>query len=238
MRVLSCITLACLVLSAAPASAEWFADVYVGRSFTESSDVTTHTPAGQSVFRDVDFDASLAYGVRAGRYFDGAPFLGLAVDYFTFSPRIGPQSARIEGCVPHGGCGGGQGGTNRFDLETRAISLDVMLRVPLMKTKAAPYGALQPYVAAGAPLFMTTVTPRTTAQFRNHEDDTDFSFGYKLAGGLAFHVAPNLMLFGEYRLTHVGISVDDLRASDTRHHARLSTELDTHSVLFGLSARW
>jgi hypothetical protein len=46
------------------------------------------------------------------------------------------------------------------------------------------------------------------------------------------------MVFSEYRLTHVEISVDELRAADGRHHARLRTDLDTHSVLLGLSARW
>ena len=87
------------------------------------------------------------------------------------------------------------------------------------------------------PLFRTTVTPRTTAQFRNHDEDTGYSFGYKLGGGIALHVAQNLMLFAEYRLTHVRASVE-LRAAATLHHAPLRMDLDTHSVLLGLSARW
>jgi opacity protein-like surface antigen len=243
MRFVSCcITVACLLLAAAPASAEWFADVFAGKTFTDESDVTVHSGPGQSVFRDVEFEQSFertwAYGGRFGRYFDAVPFLGLAVDVFNFSAPIGTQSTRVDGCVPSGGCGGGQGNPKRIDIDSLALSLDLMLRLPLLKTKAAPYGALQPYIAAGAPFFITTVTPRSTAQFRNHEDDTDYSFGYKVAGGLAFHIARNLMLFGEYRLSHVEVSVDELRAADGRHHARFKTELDTHSALVGLSARW
>jgi opacity protein-like surface antigen len=238
MRFVSAITIACLVLLAGPASAEWFADVYVGQSFTKDSDVTVHGGPGQTVFGDVEFERSLAYGGRFGRYFDAVPFLGLGVDVFNFSAPVGSQTTRVEGCLPSGGCGGGQGNPKRIDIDSFAVSLDLMLRLPLIRTKTAPYGALQPYVAAGAPFFMTTVTPRTTAQFRNHEDDTDYSFGYKVAGGLAFHIARNLMFFGEYRLTHVQISVDELRAVDGRHHARLKTDLDTHSALVGLSARW
>ena len=238
MRFVSAITIACLVLLAGPASAEWFADVYVGQSFTKDSDVTVHGGPGQTVFGDVEFERSLAYGGRFGRYFDAVPFLGLGVDVFNFSAPVGSQTTRVEGCLPSGGCGGGQGNPKRIDIDSFAVSLDLMLRLPLIKTKTAPYGALQPYVAAGAPFFMTTVTPRTTAQFSNHEDDTDYSFGYKVAGGLAFHIARNLMFFGEYRLTHVQISVDELRAVDGRHHARLKTDLDTHSALVGLSARW
>ena len=237
MRTVSLIMVMCLVLAAGPASAEWFADVYVGQSFTEKSDVTVHTPAGLGIFRDVEFDRSLAYGGRLGHYFDGVPFVGLGVDLFNFSPRIGPQRVRVDGCVPSGGCSGGQGGTNAIDVDVIAISLDLMLRLPLLKTEKAPWGLLQPYVAAGAPLFVTTVTPRTTAQFRNHEDDTDFSFGYKVAGGLAVQVVSNLMLFAEYRLTHEEPSVE-LRDAATRHHSPVRMDLDTHSVLLGLSARW
>jgi opacity protein-like surface antigen len=237
MWVVTFIMVACLVLTASPASAEWFADLYAGQSFTEKSDVTVHSPAGLGIFRDVEFDRSLAYGGRFGRYFDGLPFVGFGVDASNFSPRIGPQRVRIDGCVPSGGCGGGQGGTSAIDVDVIAISVDLMLRLPLLKTEKAPWGALQPYIAAGVPLFLTTVTPRTTAQFRNHDDDTDYSFGYKVAGGLAFQVVSNLMVFGEYRLTHVQSSVE-LRDAATLRHAPVRMDLDTHSVLLGLSARW
>jgi opacity protein-like surface antigen len=239
MRFLGFITAACLVLVAQPASAEWFGDIFVGQSFTEKNDVTVHSTPGQTFFRGVEFDRSVAYGGRFGRYLDAAPFFGLAVDFFKFSAPIGPQTVGLDGCVPSGGCSGGHSNPKRIDIDSLAISVDAMLRLPLLKTKAAPYGALQPYIAGGLPLFITTVTPRTTAMFRNHEDDTDYSFGLKAAGGIAFHVAPNLMLFGEYRYTHVQISVDELRsASDPDHHARFRTDLDTHSALVGLSARW
>jgi opacity protein-like surface antigen len=237
--VVTGLTLACLLTIAAPASAEWFADVFVGSSFTENSDVTVHGNQGLTLFRDVEFDRSLAYGGRFGRYFDAVPFLGVGVDFFHFSPRIGLQRARVDGCVPAGGCTGGQSGTGRIDISSSALSLDVLLRLPLLKSKTAPWGALQPYVSAGIPLFVTTVTPRTTSYLRNHDDDTDYSFGYKLAGGVAFQIVRNLMVFGEYRFTHVEVSVDELRSAITApHHAGLKTDLDTHSALIGLSARW
>jgi len=239
MKILGCITIACLILSAGPASAEWFGDAFVGYSLTNKNDVTVHSTPGQTVFRDVEFDNSLAYGGRFGRYFDAVPFLGVAADVFHFSPRIGPQNVRVDGCVPSGGCGGGAGGTQQIDVETLALSLDLMLRLPLMKTKDAPYGSLQPYVSGGVPLFITTVTPRTTSYLRNHDDDTDYSFGWKVAGGVAFHLLKNLMIFAEYRFTHVEASVDDLRSSAAgARHSRLTADLDTHSALIGLSARW
>jgi len=86
------------------------------------------------------------------------------------------------------------------------------------------------------PVFKTTVTPRTTAEFRNHDGDTDFSVGYKLGGGLAFQVAPNLMLFAEYRYIHSKprwtCAIRDLNRTPVR------LDLDTHAAVLGLSARW
>jgi hypothetical protein len=237
MRVVMGVIVLCLVLAAGPASAEWFADVFGGQSLTEKNDLTVHTSAGLAHYRDVEFDRALVYGGRFGRYFDALPYVGLALDFFTFSPRIGPQQFHIDGCVPSGGCGGGQGGTGAIDVDTWALSFDVLLRLPLLKTEAAPWGSIQPYVTAGVPFFNTTVTPRNTAQFRNHDGDTDRSFGYKFGGGIAFHVARNLMFFGEYRFTHADVSVE-LHDSATLKPAPFKTELDTHTALIGLSARW
>jgi opacity protein-like surface antigen len=111
-----------------------------------------------------------------------------------------------------------------------------MLRLPLLRSEAAPQGLVQPYLVAGPPLFMTTVTPRHTRNLRNHDGDTDFSFGYKLAGGVAVQIFRNLALFGEYRFTHVSPEVELRDASNRR--TTLGVDLDTHSALFGISARW
>jgi opacity protein-like surface antigen len=60
--------------------------------------------------------------------------------------------------------------------------------------------------------------------------------GYKGAVGVAFRILSNLDLFGEYRYTHTSASVD-LRDTVVRN-ASFDTELNTHSFLLGLSARW
>jgi hypothetical protein len=227
----------CLVLMAAPASAEWYADVYAGQSLTLSDDVTVHSPAGLGIYRDVEFDQSLLFGGRFGRYLDRVPFLGVGLDAFRFTPSIGPQQFQVDGCVPSGGCSGGQGGTGRIDVTTIAVSPELLLRLPLFKSEKAPWGALQPYISAGVPVFVTTVTPRTTAQFRNQQGDTTFSVGYKAGAGLGFQVVSNLMVFVEYRYTHADVSVD-LRDSASLKQTPFSLNLDTHSAVMGLSARW
>jgi opacity protein-like surface antigen len=228
---------AMVMLPSRPGSAEWFADVYSGASLTRDHDVTIRDRVvGQGVYRDAEFATSLAYGVRLGRYLDSVPFIGLAVDFFSFSPSLRSQAARRDGCFLVTGCGSFEGRTGRIDIDTRALSLDLMLRLPLFKSAEEPHGLLQPYVAVGAPVFITTVTPRTTRQFRNHDDETDVSLGYKGAVGVAFRILPNLDLFGEYRYTHTNTSVD-LRDALTRN-ASFDTDLNTHSFLLGVSARW
>jgi hypothetical protein len=229
--------IACLVLNGQPCSAEWFADIYAGASLTDKHDVkTVDQLSGHATYRDIHFDTGLAYGLRFGRYFDAVPFLGLAVDYFNFSPNIGPQSVLVDGCVPSGGCGTNKIGFGSFDVNSQAASLDVFLRLPLMKSEDAPGGRIQPYILGGVPVFITTLTPRTTRLFRNADGDTDITWGYKGGAGLAFYVYKNLMAFAEYRYMH---TEPDFRIRDSAA-ARTSfkMELNSHTGLVGLGARW
>jgi opacity protein-like surface antigen len=235
--VVTLMVMACLALSGRAGYAEWFADVYSGVSLTQDHDVSIHDRvAGHGTYRDAEFGTALAYGARLGRYFDSIPFLALAVDYFNFSPNIPPQAVRRDGCFLVTGCGTGESRTGRIDIDTKALSLDLMLRLPLFKTAEEPHGVLQPYVAVGAPLFITTVTPRSTRQFRNQDDETDVSLGYKGAAGVAFRILANLDLFAEYRYTHTEASVDLRDAVLSK--ASFETDLNTHSFLLGISARW
>jgi opacity protein-like surface antigen len=229
--------IACLILGATPSSAEWFGDIYVGASLTDKNDVAVHDrDTGLATYRDVKFDTALAYGLRFGRYLDAVPFLGFGVDYFSFLPNIGPQSVRVDGCPVTGGCGTNKIGFGSYDLTSQAISFDTFLRLPLLKTENAPWGRVTPYILGGPSVFITTLSPRNTRLFRNFDDDTDIAFGYKGGAGLAISVYKNLVVFGEYRFTHVTHSFDirDINAA----RATLRTDLDSHTGLVGLGARW
>ena len=231
------VVLASVGVGTRPASAEWFADLFAGLSLTRDHDLKLNDQGiGQGTYESVEFDRSLAWGGRFGRYFDSVPFVGLAVDFFRFYPDIGGQSVQLRGCFFPGGCGTGRGGTGSLEVQTTAVSVDLMLRLPLWKSTEAPQGRVQPYVAVGPPFFITTITPRNTRNFRNHDDDTDYSFGFKAAAGVAVQVFSNLALFGEYRFTHVSPEVELHDANLNR--TTLRTDLDTHSALVGISARW
>ena len=231
------VAITCLALPGATASAEWFADVYAGGTLTTDHDVEIGDAAGRSTFHDVEFRTGLAYGLRVGRYFDAVPFVGLALDYYNFSADIGGRSFHRTGCSLVGGCVRGPDRVGRLAIDAMALSLDLMLRLPLFKTAEEPHGIVQPYLTAGVPVFLTTVTPRTSSKFRNHEDASEISFGYKAGAGLSVAVYKNLRLFGEYRFTHSEVDEHDLRSS-IAGKASLDTELNTHAALIGLSVRW
>ena len=232
------LAVAIVVLSVQPCSAEWFGDAYAGVSLTNKDDIKAVSQgAGHADYHDVEFAKSPAYGLRFGRYFDSVPFLGLGVDFFSFTPNIDPQSVTVVGCpIDQGGCGTNKVGFGSFDLTVRSISLDVFLRLPLFKSENAPGGRVQPYILGGSPIFVSTLTPRNTRLFRNFDGDTAISFGYKAGAGLAVYVYKNLMAFGEYRFTHTD---PDFRIRDSSAaRTTLHTDLDSHTGLVGLSARW
>ena len=90
--------LASVALGGRPAAAEWFADLYAGSSFTQKSDLKLNDQGiGPGTYEDVEFDRSLAWGGRAGRFFDTVPFLGLGLDFFRYYPYLGPQSVQLRG---------------------------------------------------------------------------------------------------------------------------------------------
>jgi opacity protein-like surface antigen len=227
-----------LVLSVAPCAAEWFGDVYAGVSLTDQDDIRAVSRlSGHATYRDVDHDKSLAYGMRFGRYLDSVPFLGFAVDYFTFDPNIPPQSVTVTGCPLPNVCGTNKVGFGSFDVTVRSLSPDLFLRLPLFRSDDAPGGRVQPYVLGGIPLFFNTFTPRNTRLFRNFDGDTDLTWGYKGGAGLAVYVYKNLMLFTEYRFTHANENEFHVRDSFAAK-TTVRMELDSHTGLVGISARW
>src|SRR2546428_6022653 len=128
----------CLALTAQPCAAEWFADIYAGASLTDKHNVkVVDQMSGHATYHGIEFDTGLAYGGRFGRYFDAVPFLGLAVDYFNFSPNIGPQTVRVDGCVPSGGCGTNKIGFGSVVPGPQAVLADVrLLPAPLTAADA------------------------------------------------------------------------------------------------------
>jgi opacity protein-like surface antigen len=190
-----------LTLSALPASAEWFADLYAGPAFSQSRTVEVNSPdIGRTATQsDVKTDTNLAFGGRAGYWFELEPVIGLGLDAFHFSPNTSKQTVTRSVCLS-GVCT-----TSRFedkggDADVTAVGLDVWLRYPLLTSPQFPKGQLQPYFTAGPAVFIAHVENNGFTPPQQTASDT--SIGVKTALGLAWQFLPNLAVFGEYRFTH------------------------------------
>ena len=197
------------VLFPTPASAEWFADLYLGGAFTQRHEVTLEGPAGDTHVSDVGFNRSAIFGGRAGYWFD---YFGVGLDVSHFRPDTVPSSLK------------------RFDFYVTPLTGALVVRWPLMADADNPHGRLQPYMALG--LSVAYIEGKdTTNFFPNNQYAAGFFVGGQGGAGVAWQLQRNVALFGEYRFTHFS---PDLRfRSDT-----LRTDLNTHNAVFGISLRY
>src|SRR5947208_12313718 len=135
MRRLS--TLLSVVLTApalAPAaSAEWFADAYLGPAITSSSTLT-FTTFGEEQKQSLSGRSSPLFGLRFGRWLEDfdLPWLGVAADVSYFRPAT--------------------------DVQTVPLSLLVMARYGFLKDDEFKAGRLQPCVGLGGALFFSNLS--------------------------------------------------------------------------------
>jgi opacity protein-like surface antigen len=213
-----------LMVLAAPAEAEWFADLYAGGAFTQKEDVEIRELGTTLTLKDIEFDNSFAIGGRAGYWFDALPFLGLGVDVSHFRPDVASQTvdATLSGLPAIA--------TLLEDIDVRvvAIALDVMLRWPLMKSADFPNGRLQPYATVGPAVFITEAEVLG-------ESDTDTSLGFKAGAGVAFLLTKHLGIFGEYRFTHFN---PEFKFTSGGVSTKIETDINTHHLVAGVTFRF
>src|SRR3989475_8288310 len=167
------LVLTAVLTFAAPASAEWFGDLYLGGAFTAKHDVDTNFSAtgGLGTTRDVTFDNSFLGGIRGGYWFPfalGRLNLGVGLDISHFAPNVSRQTRTFcsRFCV--------SSEFDDFDLSVWVIGFDAMLRYPLMKSPEFPNGQLQPYVSLGPAIFRTH-SEDSRYIYPNNQSVTDIS---------------------------------------------------------------
>jgi hypothetical protein len=167
------------VLMLAPAaSAEWFADAYLGPAVTTSSKLT-FTTFDEERRQNLSGRSSPLFGLRLGRWLDNleVPWLGIAADVSYFRPAP--------------------------DVQTVPISLLLMARYGFLKDQEFPRGRLQPYAAVGPALFISNVSGSIGFQ---EAEDTSRDIGLDTRLGVAYLIDSNWAAFTEYRFTHVSPS--------------------------------
>jgi opacity protein-like surface antigen len=224
MRAFGCL----LLIAAAPAWAEWNADLYGGSTYTPRSAITVvvSRPGGSidHTFDDVKWNNSAALGARAGHWLAAAPWYGVGVDLFQYSADVPTQT--VDATI---GAARTQAALQPIDFRVTAIALDLIR----LRYRA---GALEPYASAGPTLFKIKVTNRGNGEFTSTAGRDD-AWGYKLAGGLAWRVSQSTALFGEYRFTHVH-SETALDGTITGSRVPVRFDLDSHHFVAGVSLRF
>jgi opacity protein-like surface antigen len=226
-----------LVLALAVPSCAWaegFADLFLGASFTQGSDVrlslTDVSGSNISLSGAESFKTSLFAGARAGYWLD---FAGLNLDVSWFRPD--PNDTAVVGFI---------GTTPIFsvpiqaDLNVVSVGINAMFRLQFFKSTDVPEGRLQPYMFAGPTLFISTLDAEATFPVlgRVSDSDTNLSIGVTAGGGVTFMLMKNVGLFAEYRFTHAHPEFELQNASLGR--AQVEADLNTHHLLAGVTFRF
>jgi opacity protein-like surface antigen len=236
---------ASVALSSAPASAEWFGDLFLGGAFTQNSEPSAKTSvAGVPVTittKDLHHDDSIVFGGRFGYWIDQFPYLGVGLDVSHFNADASPQTRDVVFAPDLFGQSGPGLPSKPVDIGVTAISFDLMLRWPLMTSPAFPKGRLQPYVAAGPAVFIVNVKDHGNLG-PGTQSESSASVGVKVAGGLTWLFTSWIGVFTEYRFTHFNPETTFPRSADIVTGAPISAtgsnSLSTHQVVAGVTLRF
>jgi len=206
-----------LILGGAPVFAGGFADLYLGGSFHQEEDVS-FSAAGQRVSGESDPDNAFTIGYRMGYWFEGARWLGVALDgsYYTHDMAfadvtIFPLSALLM---------------------VQAVSNDKHRREPVWV----------PYAGVGPALFFADIeydvsnsgVPALLALggLSGKYEDEIAEVGLDARAGVRYMFRENIGVFGEYRFTTFSPEFEENVLG-----VKVKTEFDanTHHVVFGLN---
>ena len=232
-----------LTLGLAPASAEWFGDLYLGGSFTQDHDLTAKGTVNGTPFeivgQNLRFDSSIMGGGRFGYWFNAVPWLGLGLDVSHFDPNVSSQTVNTSVTLAGVGANIGPTSFSRVDLSVTDISFDLMLRWHgILASSQFPKGRLQPYITAGPAVFIATAKDSTNFGPPDNQSRTDTSVGAKVGVGTTWMITPNIGIFGEYRFTHFSPTFDFNTQIPGFSKTKVETDVNTHHVLVGVTFRF
>ena len=221
------LTLLFVVLTLAPASAEWYAGGQIGGVFPNSigrADVQgTGIPAG-TTFSNVDLENSIMIGGKAGYWFtkQGASWLGLETNLQYANPDIAAQNIRTN--LPPGlvftapaSCAG----LASCAVPSAGADLRVLTWAPFIVKARYENGPFQPYVGIGLGLFFAKTNALGPATSTTEP-------GLVTQLGLEYKLSPQLGLFGEWGYQHASLGFSD-------GGTRLTADYNAHVLAVGLN---
>lgn len=251
-------------LASAPASAEWFIDLYGGGGFIESNDVSLKkkfnlldevglpddlgpaTLRVRATLRDVKAKDFPAGGMRFGYWFESVPYVGLGLDVFMYD--LGTKRQRVKADA---------NADLDVEFDDESFHLDAGTSLPVtipaftfpLTAVVAPLELMVRWpLLVNADFPKGRLQPYLTAAPAILFTDTDpeVVLGAKVGTGLAWQFHKHFALFAEYRFTHFSPEVK--RGSFTLidqggirvkiRKPKIATDLNTHYVLAGISMRF
>jgi opacity protein-like surface antigen len=240
------------LLSPCLAVAEPYLAGYVGIALTDDRDLRTEleldgVPFVNGRARDLSFDSSLAFGGKAGYFFERDLLggnLGAELDVYHFEPNFGAQTVRFSGMFA-GVTGDISTRLQSADIDVTAVTLNLLYRFRLLPDSQYPRGRLQPYVGVGAGAFIATLETRTSTFDANKEiTDTDVRPGFQALGGARFFLTRNIALFAEYKFIQTETFSFKFKESGTifgfpvTETARDRADLTSHLIYGGIGFHW
>jgi len=237
MRNSVTLSIALLLLASWPARAETNLSIFIGKAFTNDSDVRIRQPNNTSLtfhgvsWSDESFVNPIYYGWRVTHFFKRQPDWGVALDFFHYkglsdTNAVLPVTGTRDGAPVSGNERLGDT-IQRFDMThgVNYLTLNVVHRWRVRSTASAfPHGRLQPYVGLG----VGAVIARVNGVFKGNYQVR--GPGFQFFGGASYSLTRRWAIFGEYKFTHTTLTVD-IPSGDAH------TTLNTHHLVFGGSYR-
>ncbi len=226
--VSAAVVLVVLLLGAAPASAEWFGDLYLGYAIPANVDLTLHGDTNTRTFKGLSPDSSEVLGGRGGYWFDETllggfgRYVGAALDFSYIHPAIPAQAAKSDIGTSHLG---------DLDVNVFVLTPLLMVRYPLMVSDEYPRGRLQPYALFGPSIVISSADDNGGNFGFPLRGASDTSIGITIGPGAAWMITDHVAIFGEYRFVHASPSY-------TFAAGTVDVPINSHQLIVGVSYRF
>lgn len=240
------------MVTATPTSAQTFIEVFAGRSFPESTDISivadearvdgVRVPAALRIdLFDVEPTHENMFGGRLGHWFRK---FGVAIDISSLNPDVKAQRVAVTASVAFDESVFGErvvlaaGKSIIAPIPKIGVPTTItvaglaMVRLPIGATINRPGGVITPYAFAG-PAWLVT------------DNSLAGKFGIRAGGGLRLPITRGLGVFAEYRYTRVqsakaiaGRIAGEAGVRATTGDIRVELDLRNHTGAAGLSLQF